>query len=784
MKNLAMAAMAAVAVLFWCTTTNAQTSNIGPNQYAFRYTLDPDFGLFFNSTDVRYEFRNSAAAPIFGFSANNGAMTTNLSFSSGSDLLIGNNRYAFRAASDPDYGLFFNATTLEYQFMDNAGSPKFALDANTGELSTNLAFKVGSALVIKPNTYGLQSAADPDAGLFFGLSDFQFRNLAGASLFSVNLSNGNGRISGGLQVGNSTLTQAGNIRWNGSDFQGYNGINWASLTTGTPGPQGPAGPAGAAGPQGPSGPAGTTGPQGATGLTGLQGSAGSTGATGPQGPSGLLGATGPQGPAGPSGLLPAGTTNAVPRYTGTAWDVTDTGIENNGTSVGMGSVPIANTRLYATSLSNAAVAGASAIQGNRQGLFNAVGTLINWSNINADAAVRGFSNWGNAHSAAVYGSSFLDFNNSASVLGSDISGSIFGGLAYNLGGDVKAGYFQGDVDITTTLTVGNDLLDTIAYNAIGSANYYRSEAWNFGQSNTNGGAIEGDFIFGRANQKQYIFWTTYFRSVQDNVKALGGSSNRWTTVFATNGTINTSDAREKKNVKKIGYGLETLMKLKPVSYEWIDDVSNMGIKLGFLAQDLLEVVPEVVVTEEAVENRETGAVTYQEAERMGVFYDDLIPVLTKAIQEQQGTIEEVVAENAELKKENDDLRSDVEDLKEAMERFEQNLQTCCFNAENGAEMNGGAGSNNGVQGAELGQNIPNPFSESTLIRYYLPTGTNSAIIRITDMEGSPVKDLQLGNQHGPNQVEFQTNSLASGMYLYSLFVDGKFVDTKKMIIAR
>ena len=116
-----------------------------------------------------------------------------------------------------------------------------------------------------------------------------------------------------------------------------------------------------------------------------------------------------------------------------------------------------------------------------------------------------------------------------------------------------------------------------------------------------------------------------------------------------------------------------------------------------------------------------------------------------------------------------------------MQRFEQDLQSCCFTSQGGSEI----GTNtNSSEDAELGQNIPNPFSESTIIRYYLPDVTTNAIIRVTDMGGSPVKDLQLGATRGANQVDFQTQGLAAGTYLYSLFVDGKFVDTKKMMIAK
>ncbi len=57
---------------------------------------------------------------------------------------------------------------------------------------------------------------------------------------------------------------------------------------------------------------------------------------------------------------------------------------------------------------------------------------------------------------------------------------------------------------------------------------------------------------------------------ENGVQALGASDRRFTTVFATNGTINTSDASEKKNIQKLGYGLEEIMRLQPVTFEWIN----------------------------------------------------------------------------------------------------------------------------------------------------------------------------------------------------------------------
>lgn len=676
MKYLAKAAMAVMGVLMWCTTTNAQTISIGPDQYAFQYSVNPNFGLFFNATDGRYEFRDGAAAPVLGFSATSGALTTNLSFSSGSDLLIGNNRYAFRAASNPNYGLFFNGTTVEYQFLNSSAAPIFAVNAN----------------------------------------------------------NGNARVSGGLRVGNSGLAQAGNIRWTGTDFQGYNGSSWASLTTGPAGPQGP------------------------------------------------------PGPQGPAGLLPAGGTNSVPYYDGSNWIVSVTNLTNNGTSVGIAAIPPTNSRLLVNALSNDAVANRSVIEADRIGLPGVPGPLTSWGN--ADAALFGDVNWGNSYSAAVLGESFLDYENSASVLGTNNAGTIFGGLAYRTDDGLKAGYFEGDVETTGRLQIGgvdfnenptvyiadhqSGVGDSLGLKLQGTGNYLALNNWVFGESDGAGEALLGDMVFSRFGNQEYIMWSGYFAPARDDENTLGLVDQRWSTIYSSNGTINTSDARDKKNIEELDYGLETLMKLKPVSYEWNHDDLNVGTKLGFVAQDLLEVVPEVVVTKEKVENRETGEVTFEEAERYGVFYDDLIPVLTKAIQEQQGTIEELTAENEELK-------NRLEDVMDRMDLFEQDLQSCCFSSQSSSEI---GGNNADSQDAELGQNIPNPFSESTIIRYYLPDGVNNAIIRITDMEGSPVEDVQLGIQRGTNQIEFQTQGFASGTYLYTLFVDGKFIDTKKMMIAR
>ncbi|MCZ4410315.1 hypothetical protein O3Q51_15980 [Cryomorphaceae bacterium 1068] len=219
-----------VAVVVFAFSAKAQTSNIGPNQYAFQFTGDPDFGLYFNADDSRYEFLNGSATPIFGFSAGSGQMTTNLQFSPSSDLLIGNNRYAFRAASNPNFGLLFSSTSTEYQFLNNSAEPIFAINANTGRYASDIRFNSGKGVLVDPNTYALRSAVVPDAGFYFGGPDFEIRGLTGAPMMRINTSSGNTVIAGSLKLGDGGLEEEGAIRYVSGEFEGYDGSIWKNLS--------------------------------------------------------------------------------------------------------------------------------------------------------------------------------------------------------------------------------------------------------------------------------------------------------------------------------------------------------------------------------------------------------------------------------------------------------------------------------------------------------------------------------------------------------------------------
>ena len=101
-----------------------------------------------------------------------------------------------------------------------------------------------------------------------------------------------------------------------------------------------------------------------------------------------------------------------------------------------------------------------------------------------------------------------------------------------------------------------------------------------------------------------------------------------------------SDERLKYDIEPIENALESLSNLRTVKYRLTDvDAPDSQKKLGLIAQDLVGVLDEVIDP-----LKRTG----DETEYMSVRYTEMVPVLVKAIQEQQATIESLEARIAAL----------------------------------------------------------------------------------------------------------------------------------------
>ena len=79
------------------------------------------------------------------------------------------------------------------------------------------------------------------------------------------------------------------------------------------------------------------------------------------------------------------------------------------------------------------------------------------------------------------------------------------------------------------------------------------------------------------------------------------------------------------------------------------------------------------------------------------------------------------------------------------------------------------------------QNVPNPASDYTLIEYTLPESSIEAYITFADLSGRQVGQYPVEHS-GEGTLQLELSQLAAGTYIYSLSVDGKVVDSKKMVV--
>lgn len=121
-----------------------------------------------------------------------------------------------------------------------------------------------------------------------------------------------------------------------------------------------------------------------------------------------------------------------------------------------------------------------------------------------------------------------------------------------------------------------------------------------------------------------------------------------------------SDLKFKQNIRSLGAGLDKIMALQPKAYEMrTDEFKNditlaKGPQFGLIAQDVKALLPELVhqvkiparlSNDEIKKNVKKDPITYE-----SMNYTGLIPVLIKAMQEQQAQIEALKAKVASLEK--------------------------------------------------------------------------------------------------------------------------------------
>jgi len=239
--------------------------------------------------------------------------------------------------------------------------------------------------------------------------------------------------------------------------------------------------------------------------------------------------------------------------------------------------------------------------------------------------------------------------------------------------------------------------------------------------------------------------------------------------FANSGTWQTSDSKFKRDIRSFSNSLEIIKDLKPKTFffrteEYPYNKFSDGITYGFIAQELESILPGLVKESVYPEIKDKeGNILRQKIEFKAVNYEQLIPILTQGIKEQQQEIEQQKTEIEELRKE-------ITELKE----YISNAMPAIYNSDITSKEKI---SNTSV----LFQNNPNPFSNTSSIEFIIAENFNNAYISITDLQGLQLQKHEIF-ESGKGSVIIKSNSFKAGIYLYSLIIDNKVIDTRKMII--
>ena len=299
---------------------------------------------------------------------------------------------------------------------------------------------------------------------------------------------------------------------------------------------------------------------------------------------------------------------------------------------------------------------------------------------------------------------------------------------------------------------------------INRAGIYATSDGKFDDGTTIGnyGAIVGDVSLAVGTLKVAVLGVT-------NPNYTGGASNSNTSTFAgyfigrlgyTGSLISVSDRKYKKSINTETTIMDKVMQLAPKNYYFdVEKNKNMALsntlQHGFISEEVEKIFPELV--EEAYgPSTSTDAKTNGKPESYkGLNYIGFIPVLTKAIQELN---EKVTV----LEKQLADAKSATYVATKTVTPQEQQLLA------NKTYM--------------LAQNVPNPFSQSTVIKYSLPNSTDKAVLVILNLNGTLIQQFALSAAKGSSQVTVNAGTLAAGKYIYSLLINGEEVITKTMVV--
>lgn len=406
--------------------------------------------------------------------------------------------------------------------------------------------------------------------------------------------------------------------------------------------------------------------------------------------------------------------------------------------------------------------GKDALYSNTTGYYNtATGVNALYSNTEGNGNIA-------SGAYALYSNSTGSLNtaNGANALYSNITGS------YNVANGIDALYENTSGDLNTAIGMA-----ALHFNTDGSAN----TAIGYSANVSLGGLLYATAIGSGAIAKGDH--ETVIGSNAPGV-VIGGYAN-WS---------NLSDGRFKEQVKENVPGMDFIRALRPVTYiinidklqrhitaqmpdtiaaKYLPTAQEMAvakteIKTGFIAQ-------EVEATAKKIGYKFDGVnAPKNETDNYSIAYAQFVPSIVKGMQEQQVEIDAQQQQIKKLAAENKALTAQVQEIDELKARLDRLEKLLSFTT---------ATTNATITSARLDQNQPNPFNSNTAIRYFIPEGARQAELRIQDVAGKLIKTIVLEGS-GEGQANLEAQTLSTGTYVYTLVLDGKVIETKKMVLTR
>jgi hypothetical protein len=170
----------------------------------------------------------------------------------------------------------------------------------------------------------------------------------------------------------------------------------------------------------------------------------------------------------------------------------------------------------------------------------------------------------------------------------------------------------------------------------------------------------GNWVFKTQRDTETEFHQTNIVSNSDDSYNVGLSNKRWDNIYASNGTIQTSDRNEKNTIVESDLGLSFVNKLKPVSYKFngktrthygliaqdVETTLDGKDFAGFIKSDIPE--EKYQDKEPLPEGKAIGDVKKEAFTRYGLRYTEFISPLVKAVQELSAEVETLKTKVAAL----------------------------------------------------------------------------------------------------------------------------------------